>query len=88
MSSEWLLSPDFEEYRKAEMRIGAEFIHEMWKNASDPAYIRGATEMLRKIIRLPVEMGGTEEERAKGKSLIAQAYTEVESRLLRVVINE
>jgi hypothetical protein len=83
LSKEWLLSPEFSEYRQEEMKIGANFIGEIWKGKSSIEYVNGALDMLRKIINLPKSLAGTDEEKALAAAIIERDMQSVENKLLR-----
>ncbi len=88
MSKEWLLSPEFSEYRQDEMKLGAEFIGEIWKGKSNIDYVNGALDMLRRIINLPKSLAGTQEEKELASAIIGRDMKSIETKLLRDAVME
>ena len=83
---EWLLSNDFAQYRFAEIKAGASFFRGVLLKKNDPAYYQGVTDMLREIIKVPLNMARTDEEKAKARLLVESAFNQVDSQVLRSVI--
>ena len=88
MGQELLFSEDWQEYRQKEIEIGAAFVHEIWNVNADPQYIRGAVEMLRRIVRIPEHVAKTDEAKAAAAALIQTAMHKVDMALLRKMLNE
>ncbi|MFA5377530.1 MAG: hypothetical protein WC455_17395 [Dehalococcoidia bacterium] len=86
--SEWLLSRDFQEYRAAEIREGAVFFGNILLTKHDSEYFKGVTDMLREIVKLPMKMAQTKEEKDKAQMLVKAAFDQIEARILRAVVLE
>ena len=86
VSREWLLSNEFAQYHLAVASAGAFFFKGILLKKSDPAYYQGVTDMLRAIIKIPLSMARTDEEKAKAKLLTEAAFKQVEASVLRSVI--
>jgi hypothetical protein len=83
---EFLLSNSFAEYRLAEIRAGAKFFKGILLTKRDPEYFRGVTDMLREIVKLPMVMAQSKEEKQRAELLTETAFKEIEARILRSVI--
>ena len=84
--NEWLLSRDFQEYRHAEIKAGAAFFKNVLLTKNDSEYFKGVTDMLRTIVRLPMELAQTKEEKDKAEMLVRAAFDQIEASILRRVV--
>jgi hypothetical protein len=84
--SGWLLSRDFQEYRAAEIKAGALRFKDILLTKHDSEYFKGATDMLRTIVKLPMELAQTKEEKDKAEMLVRAAFDQIEARILRGVV--
>ena len=78
-----LFSNDFDAYRVSEIERGAFFIRELLKGSQSPDYVRGAMEMLRKIIHLPLDMAKTQEQKDVARILIDRILSLYEAKTVR-----
>jgi hypothetical protein len=83
---EWLLSSGFTEYRHEEIKAGATFFKNILTNPHNTDYLRGVADMLRTIIKLPMEIAQSKEEKETAEAMTAVAFKEVEMRVLRSVV--
>ena len=81
-----LFNEDWQDYRQREIEIGAGYVHEIWKTNADPQYIRGAVEMLRRIVRIPEDMAKTDEAKQAAAALIQTAMHKVDMSILRKML--
>jgi len=81
-----LLSNDFAQYRHAEIKAGAAFFKNVLLTKRDPEYFKGVTDMLREIVKVPLDMARTKEEKEKAKLLTEAAFNQIEASVLRSVI--
>jgi hypothetical protein len=78
-----LLNQDeFKEYRKAEIGQGIEILQSMWSNP-DPQYIRGALDMLSRIIRVPEGLAKTPTQKEFAELTTARDFAIFEASYLR-----
>lgn len=73
---------EFTEYRKAEIAEGIEFLKGVWSN-SDPQYIRGALDMLSRIIRVPERIAKPPQAKEFAAACTARDFAEFEAGFLR-----
>jgi ATP-dependent phosphoenolpyruvate carboxykinase len=83
---EWLLSNDFAEYRREEVKAGAVFFRNILMSPHNSDYLRGMADMLRAIIKIPKEIAQTEEEQQSAEAMVAVAFKEVEMTVYRSVL--
>ena len=83
MNQEVLFSEEWQDYRRLEIEAGMSFVHEIWNRNADPVYIRGAVDMLRKIIQIPEKAAKTDEAKMAAAALIQSAMHKVEMDLMR-----
>lgn len=73
---------EFTEYRKAEIAEGIEFLKGAWSNP-DPQYLRGALDMLSRIIRVPERIAKTPKTKEFAAACTARDFAEFEAGYLR-----
>lgn len=83
---EWLLSKDFIDYRKEEIKTGALFFKNILTSPNTPDYIKGASDMLRAIIKIPQEIAQSSEEKETAEIMLRMSLKEVEVHILRSVL--
>ncbi len=79
--------PEFEKYRVMEIEEGTLFLKVVSNSSSD--YFRGAMDMLKRIINLPIKMvpkGSSQEEQAE--VLKAKAFDAFEAKMIRRFVQE
>jgi hypothetical protein len=70
-------------YREIEIEAGIAMLREIWSGDFSPDYIRGAVEMLRRIILLPQTMAATPEARDRAEALVKASFSALELKLMR-----
>ncbi len=79
-----LFSRDFDDYRLAEIDIGTDYIRDLLKNQNaDPSHVRGAMDMLRKIIIMPKTIAKTPEQVVAATVLIDRALSVFEAKTVK-----
>ncbi|OQB44152.1 MAG: hypothetical protein BWY01_01787 [Synergistetes bacterium ADurb.Bin155] len=73
---------EFTEYRKAEIAEGIEFLKGVWSNP-ETAYVRGALDMLSRIIRVPERIAKTPKTKEFAAACTARDFAEFEAGYLR-----
>jgi hypothetical protein len=79
---EFVQTDEFKEYRRREIEKGAEFVKQVW-TVVDTQYIRGALDMLSKIIRIPESFASGQDTKDFMGTLIARDFAEFETKFLR-----
>lgn len=83
-----LFSEEFSAYRKLEIAEAVKIIADIFNDTLDPAYIKGALAMLKKILFLPRSMAHSEEAQELASLNIERDLKEFEVKFLRRVIEE
>ncbi|HNT44452.1 MAG TPA: hypothetical protein PKN85_08315 [Syntrophorhabdaceae bacterium] len=78
-----LFEPGWTPYRELEIEAGIAMLREIWGGEFSPDYIRGAVEMLRRIIMLPQAMAATPEAKERAEALVKASFSAMELKLLR-----
>jgi len=78
-----LFDAGWAQYREAEIEAGIAMLREIWGGDFSPDYIRGAVEMLRRIILLPHHMAATPEAKERAEALVKASFSALELKLLR-----
>jgi hypothetical protein len=79
-----LFSDEFSDYRKVEIAQGAGFLaNTLWADEVNKDYLKGALDMLRFIIRIPMDYAVTEEAQENMKTLVARDLGIVEGMILK-----
>ena len=73
---------EFREYRRREIEAGADMLKQIWISG-DPQYVRGAIDMLSKIIRLPSGLTDAPETKEYINMIVSRDFAEFEARFLR-----
>lgn len=81
--------PEFEKYRVKEITEGVNLLREVVKGQS-PDYFRGAMDMLKRIINIPILLipGTNESQRAQAEMLKAKAFDAFEVKMIRKFVQE
>ncbi len=86
--------PEFESYRVKEIEEGVQFLKDALYNTKfvnySPEYFKGAMEMLKHIINLPMRMipEGNESQKKQAESLRAKAFAIFEAKMMRGFLEE
>jgi hypothetical protein len=84
-----LLSDEFSDYRKVEIAQGAGLLSKtLWSDDLNKDYLKGALDMLRFIIRIPLDYAVTEEATENMKALVARDLGVVEAMILKKYVGE
>ena len=81
-------SDELMEYRTLELLEGVQVVKQLLQNETNPDYVRGAMAMLKKIIRMPVSLAKSPEQKEIAQALTAKAMELFEKKLLRSVIED
>lgn len=82
MIKDLLVQDEFTDYRKAEIAEGIEFLKGIWSNP-ETAYVRGALDMLSRIIRVPERIAKTPKTKEFAAACTARDFAEFEAGYLR-----
>jgi hypothetical protein len=83
---EWLLSNAFKTYRHEEIKVGATFFKNILTNPHNTEYLRGAADMLRTIIKIPMELAQSKGQKDVALAMVEKAFKEVEMVVLRSAV--
>lgn len=72
---------EFQKYRQRELEAGADFVQGVWQ--ADPQYVRGALDLLSKILRIPEEFGRTPETLKFYQAITSRDFATFEAKFLR-----
>ena len=75
--------PGVAKYRQYEIGEGAKFAEELLKGGLDPQYIKGALEMLKKLLYLPKKWGKGKESEEAARNMVARDLKEFHSRYMK-----
>lgn len=78
--------PSVAKYRQYEIEEGAKIAEELLKGGFDPQYIRGAMEMLKKLLTLPRRWGKGKESQEAGDNMVKRDLKEFTSRYMRIFL--
>jgi len=81
-----ITSEDFAAYRKREIAIGVKIIADMFTDSMKPEYIKGAIDLLKKILYLPKEMAKTEEVKEMADMIVERDLKAFEIKFLRIFV--
>jgi hypothetical protein len=84
---ELFLLEEFQRYRRREIEIAAEFVKRLW-GGSDPQYVRGAVDILSKILAAPEGFAKTPETKDWMQTLTARDFALFETEFLRRIITK
>ena len=79
--AELLQLDDFRAYRAAEIERGAEVLQGIW--SADPQYVKGALDMLSKILRVPESLAKGDKAMEFVRAVTAKDFAEFEMKYLR-----
>ncbi len=82
---ELVQTEEWKEYRRREIETGADFVKQIWTHG-DAQYVKGALDMLSKIIRLPDTFSDALETREFMGTLVARDFAEFEVKFLRKIL--
>jgi len=83
---ELFLLEEFQRYRRREIEIAAEFVQRLW-SGENPQYIRGAVEIVSKILSAPEGFAKAPETKEFLQTLTARDFAMFETDFLRRVFN-
>jgi hypothetical protein len=87
-----LFLEELQEYRAKEAELGAKVFHQMILGNVTPEYMKGAVEMLKKVINLPVDMasghGASKEQKERAQVLAVQMLDALEAKMMRRSLTE
>ena len=78
-----IFSDKFSDYRKAELNEAGKMIEDLFKDSIDPVYVKGALDMLRRIITIPVKFAGSKEAEEMASIMIKKDFNEFKARFIR-----
>lgn len=88
MSQELLFSDSFQEYRKKEIEEGVKVVSKMFDDNMSPDYIRGAMNMLKKVIEVPSKLAITPEAKLRAVTNIQRDLKLFQVQFLRRYVEE
>ena len=78
--------PSVAKYRQYEIEEGARIVEELLKGGLDPQYIKGAMEMLKKLLYLPKKWGKGKESEEAARIMVARDLKEFHSKYMRLFL--
>lgn len=84
---ELFLLEEFQEYRRREIEIAADFLHRIW-TGGDKEYIRGAVDLLSHILTAPESYAVTPETKDHLQALNQRDFALFESKFLKRLLAE
>lgn len=78
--------PSVAKYRQMEIAEGAKIAEELLKGGFDPQYIRGAMEMLKKILTLPRKFAKSKESKEAAQNMVARDLKEFHAKYMRLFL--
>ena len=81
-----ITDPSVAKYRQMEIEEGAKFAEELLKGSFEPQYIKGAMEMLKKLLQLPRKWGKSKESKEMANNMIARDMKEFTSKYMRIFL--
>ena len=88
MSQELLFSDSFQEYRKKEIEEGVKVVSKMFDDNMSPDYIRGAMNMLKRVIEVPSKLAITPEAKLRAVTNIQRDLKLFQVKFLRRYVEE
>lgn len=83
-----VFTDNFPEYRKREIAEGARIVSLMIKNGENIDYVRGALDMLRRIINIPAQAAKLDEEKEYIRNRIDLDFAQFEIDYLRKAVRD
>ena len=77
---------DVARYRQYEIEEGAKIVEELLKGGLDPQYIKGAMEMLKKLLHLPIKWSKSKETKEAARNMVARDVKEWHSKFMRLFL--
>lgn len=74
--------PEFEKYRVLEIEEGVNILKDAVNGASAD-YFKGAMDMLKRVMSIPVKMAPEGSQKEQAKSLKAKAFSTFEAKMIR-----
>ena len=78
--------PSVAKYRQYEIEEGAKIAEELLKGGFDPQYIKGAMEMLKKMLHLPKKWGKSKEAQEATQNMIKRDLKEFTAKYMRLFL--
>ena len=82
-----LFLEEFQDYRTKEAELGAKVFHQMILGNVSTEYLKGAVDMLKKVINLPVDLasgpGATKEQKERAQVLAVTMLDALEAKMMR-----
>ncbi|MCK4240808.1 MAG: hypothetical protein KAX30_04235 [Candidatus Atribacteria bacterium] len=85
---ELILSKEFSTYRQAEFDEAGKMVGDLFKSSADPMYIKGALDMLRRIINIPVKFAGSKEAEEATRMMIEKDFNTFKTKFIRGFLDE
>lgn len=73
-------------YRQEEIEEGAKIASDIFKANMEPAFIKGAMHILKKILHLPQQFAKTKEAKETADNMVAKDLKEFHSRFVRLFV--
>jgi hypothetical protein len=83
-----IFTDDFPAYRKKEIEVAAEVVSMFIRRGESSEYIKGAMEMFRKILNIPVETAKTKEQKEFIRRRIDEDFAKFEVEYLRRALRD
>ena len=78
-----IFSDKFSDYRKAEFDEAVKMVGDLFKESADPVYIKGALDMLKRVITIPVKFAGSKEAEEMASIMIKKDFNEFKAKFIR-----
>lgn len=78
--------PSVAKYRQMEIYEGAKIAEDLLKRGFDPQYIRGAMEMLRKLLQIPHLWGTSKEAKEAARMMIERDMKEFTAKYMKLFL--
>lgn len=78
--------PSVSKYRQYEIEEGAKIAEELLKGGFDPQYIKGAMEMLKKLLYLPLKFAKSKEAKEQGRNIVARDLKDFTAKYMRIFL--
>ena len=78
-----IFSKEFSIYRQAEFDEAGKMVGDLFKSSADPMYIKGALDMLRRIINIPVKFAGSKEAEELARMMIEKDFNDFKAKFIK-----
>ena len=78
--------PSVQKYRQYEIEEGAKIAEELLKGGFEPQYIRGAMEMLRKVLHLPIKFAKSKEAKEMASNILKKDLKEFTAHYMKLFL--